>query len=151
LASAERSHSALREHLRDTPKASDLFRKRLEGALDQEEKILQKNRRRDWFAWSMPAAASALAVAALALFIWTDLNPQSEATTAKSSQVTRDAARQHLLDKPLIVGHDRPTVGRSATNFLEQPVQAPRFASSNVHFLGWTPAQLAGKQSANFV
>jgi hypothetical protein len=151
LESAERSHSALRMHLRDTPKASDLLRKRLAGALDQEDKSLQRKRRREWFAWSMPAAASAVAVAALALFIWTDLNPQTEVTSVPSSQVTHDAARQHLQERPLIVSNDRKVMGRSATDYLNQPVQAPRFASNKVHLMGWTPAQLAGKQSAAFV
>ena len=148
---AERSHSGLRAHLRNTPKAPDLLRKRLGNALDQEDKLLQRKGRRDWFAWSVPAAASAVAVAALALFIWTDLNPEQVAATPESSQVTRDAARQHLQEKPLFVGHDRNTVGRSATDYMEHPVQAPRFSSTKVRYLGWTPARLAGKQSATFV
>ena len=99
----------------------------------------------------MPAAASALAVAALTLFIWTDLNTQSAPATVQTSQVTRDAARQHLFEKPLMVGTDHTTVGRSATNYLNQPVQAPRFSSTKVRLLGWMPTQLAGKQSATFV
>lgn len=151
LESAERSHSGLRAHLRDTPKASDLLRKRLGNALDEEDKLLQGKRRRDWFAWSMPAAASAVAVAALALFIWSDLNPEPVVAAPDSSHVTRDAARQHLQEKPLFVGHDRGTVGRAATDYMEHPVQAPRFSSTKVRWLGWTPAQLAGKQSATFV
>jgi anti-sigma factor RsiW len=151
IESAERSHSALRAHLQETPKASDLFRKRLANALDQEDKGSQRERRRDWIFWSMPAAASALAVAALALFIWTDLSPQPEVTTVQSSLVTQDAARQHLQEKPLIIGNDRSTMGRSATDYLRQPVQAPRFASTEVQLKGWSPAQLAGKPVATFV
>ncbi len=103
------------------------------------------------FAWTLPAAASALAVAALALFIWSDLSAQEESISTQTSQVTRDAARQHLLDKPLFVGTDRKSVGRSATSYLNAPVQAPRFSSTRVRLLGWTPAQLGGKQSATFV
>lgn len=151
LALAERSHTALRAHLSNTPKASDLLRKRLENALDQEDKVLERQRRKEWFAWSLPAAASALAVAALSLFIWTDLNQPTETATTQTGQVTRDAARQHLLDKPLFIGNDRTSVGRGATDYLNLPVQAPRFSSTKVRLLGWTPAQLAGKQSATFV
>jgi anti-sigma factor RsiW len=151
LESAERAHSALRSHLRNTPKAPDLLRKRLSLALDQEDQARQEVQRRQWLAWSLPAAASALAVAALALFIWTDINSRSEAPVAQSSQVTRDAARQHLQEKPLLVAGDRGSVGRSAASYLNQPVSAPRFSSTKVRLLGWTPAQLGGKQSATFV
>ena len=151
LESAERSHSALRAHLRATPKASDLLRKRLSAALDQEDQLRQRRWRRQWLSWSLPAAASALAVAALALFMWTDLHSQAEGTQAQSSQVTRDAARHHLREKALFVSGDRTSVGRSAASYLDYPVQAPRFSSSKVRLLGWTPAQLGGKQSVTFV
>ncbi len=148
---AERSHSALRSHLQATPKAPDLLRKRLSLALDQEDKVQQKKRRKEWVSWSLPAAASALAVAALTLFIWNDLSAQSETDVAKTSHVTQAAARQHLLNKPFYVSNDRTSVGRSATSYLTHPVQAPRFSSTKVRLLGWTPAQLGGKQSATFV
>lgn len=151
LESAERSHSALRTHLGDTPPASDLLRKRLGAALDQEDRGRQQTQRRQWLAWSLPAAASALAASALALFVWTDLVGSPENARAQSSQVTRDAARHHLQESPLFVSSDRRTVGRSAANYLDHPVQAPRFSSTEVRLLGWTPVQLGGKQSATFV
>jgi hypothetical protein len=89
-------------------------------------------------------------VAALTLFVWTDLQSQ-KAPVAKSSQVTRDVARQHLQEKPLFVAGDRGSVDRSAASYLDYPVNAPRFSSTKVRLLGWTPAQLGGKQSATFV
>lgn len=147
----ERSHGALRLHLRDTPKASDMLRKRLGNALDQEDAQRHVAQRRQWLSWSLPAAASAVAVAALALFVWNDLNPQSQDLRAQSSQVTRDAARHHLQDQPLFVSSDRGSIAQSAATYLEQPVQAPRFSSTQVRLLGWTPVQLDGKQSATFV
>lgn len=154
LETADRAHSAMRVHLQNTPKAPDLLRKRLSLALDQEDQARQKVQRRQLLAWSLPAAASALAVAALALFIYTDINARSEApaaTVAESSQVTRDAARQHLQERPLMVAGDRGSVARSAASYLNHPVSAPRFSSTKVRLLGWTPAQLGGKQSATFV
>tara|TARA_R110002096_G_scaffold171490_8_gene344628 strand:- start:25938 stop:26771 length:834 start_codon:yes stop_codon:yes gene_type:complete len=148
---AEQGHSALRSHLRATPPASDFLNKKILLSLDKEDAARKRAARTNWF--SIPVAASAVAAAALALFVWSDLvAPQQDAPVArKSSQVTQDVARQHLREAPLFVSNDRGTVGRGAADFLNTDVRAPRFSSQEVKLLGWTPAQLGGKQSATFV
>lgn len=147
---AEQEHSALRSHLRATPAASDFLNKKILAALDQEDVSRRKAARGSWL--SLPTLASGLAAAALLLFVWTDFVSHGAAeTTANSSQVTRDVARQHLKEAPLFVSNDRRTVGRGAAEFLETPVRAPQFSGQEVKLLGWTPAQLDGKQSATFV
>lgn len=152
---AERSHLALRMHLRKVVAAPDLLQKRLLLALDAEDKVLAKSQRQRWLAWSLPAAASLMAAAALSLFIWTDLRgPRATSLSSQhnpSTQVIRDAARQHLRDKPLFVSSDRQMVGEGAASFLETPISPPRFWSPKVRLLGWTPAQLDGRRSATFV
>ena len=149
---AERTHGALRVHLRNTPAASELFQKRVLNALDAEDHSRASMQRREWLSWSLPAAASALAAAALVLFVWTDLNAgRTEAKVQRSAQVVRDAARQHLRETPLFVSGDRQMVGQGAASFLEAPVSPPRFWSPEVRLLGWTPAQLDGRRSATFV
>jgi anti-sigma factor RsiW len=152
FALAEQGHSALRSYLRATPPASDFLNKKILLSLDKEDEAQKRAARANWF--SIPVVASAVAAAALALFAWSDLvAPQKEAPAqvAKSSQVTKDVARQHLREAPLFVSNDRGTVGRGAADFLNTDVRAPRFSSQEVKLLGWTPAQLGGKQSATFV
>ncbi len=149
---AEQEHSSLRSHLRATPPASDFLHKKILAALDNEDAARKRAVRTNWL--SMPVAASVLAAAALALFVWSDLiAPQEQPTppVAKSSQVTQDVARQHLREAPLFVSDDRGAVGRGAAEFLKTHVRAPRFSSQEVKLLGWTPAQLGGNQSATFV
>lgn len=148
---AEQEHSALRSHLRAVPAASDFLNKKILLSLDREDDARKRAALSNWF--SIPVAASVLAAAALALFVWTDLVAPQEtvASATKSSQVTQDVARQHLREAPLFVSNDRGTVGRGAADFLNTPVRAPRFSSQEVKLLGWTPAQLGGKQSATFV
>ena len=148
---AEQGHSALRSHLRATPPASDFLNKKILLSLDKEDAARKRAARTNWF--SIPVAASAVAAAALALFVWSDLvaPPQDAPVARKSSQVTQDVARQHLREAPLFVSNDRGTVGRGAADFLNTDVRAPRFSSQEVKLLGWTPAQLGGKQSATFV
>ena len=148
---ADIAHSALRSHLRATPPASDFLHKKIQMALDQEEALQRQAQRRSWL--SLPSAATAIATAALALFAWGQWQQQTASTTqaVASSQVTRDVARLHLRESPLFVTNDRNTVGRGAAEFLEIPVEAPQFSSRGVKLVGWTPAQVNGKQSATFV
>ncbi len=139
---AECEHEALRVQLRAPPHASDLLAQRIQSTLDAEDRAQQKIVRRRWL--SFPVAASTVAAAALALFIWSDLVRtdsgqhvvgQHAVATSAPGQVTRDAARQHLQQTPLFVS-DRNT-----------PVGAPQFSSQKVKLLGWTPARLQGKQN----
>jgi anti-sigma factor RsiW len=149
---AERSHVALRAHLADPPKASELLMARITRSLDEEDQRRQQVQRRRWLALSFPTMASALAAAALVLFIWSDLNPTTTTTTTTTTAlITEEAARHHLQEQPLFVSGDRGTVTQGAASFLNTSVQAPRFSSPEVRLLGWTPAQLGGKQSAAFV
>ncbi len=151
LETVMQSHTELRAILQATPPASDLLMKRVSLALDAEDQQKRHAQRQNWMRWSMPFGASALAVAALALFVWSDLAASEEGQVAKSSQVTQDAARQHFQESPLFVSEDRSSIGRGAAGYLRTPVSAPRFATQNVRFLGWTPSQLGGKQSVAFV
>ncbi len=147
---AEQEHSALRAHLRAAAPPSDFLNKKIMAALDAEDANRIRAERSAWL--SIPAIASAVAAAALVLFLWTSFIPgKHKVPVAKSSQVTQDVARQHLRETPLFVSNDRRTVGRGAADFLNTPVRAPRFSSQGVKLLGWTPAQLGGKQSATFV
>ncbi len=140
---AEQEHGALRAQLRATPHASDLLAQRIQSTLNTEDRKQQKIVRRRWL--SFPAAASVLAAAALALFVWGDLvrtdivrtdhAQQEVATTTAPGQVTREAARQHLQKAPLFVGD------------MNTAVRAPQFSSQEVKLLGWTAARLHGKQS----
>ena len=152
LDTAESSHSALRAHLGNPPPASDLLKKRLSAAFDAEDRELVSRQRREWISWSLPAAASALAVAALAIFVWTDLVAPESKGELTSSEITQDAARKQLRDNPLFLSSgDRLSVGRSAASYLDRPVQLPRFTSTKIRLLGWMPAQLGGRQSVTFV
>jgi len=147
---AEQAHRALRSHLQATPPASEFLTKKIMSALDQEDAQQRSTERLRWL--SLPSAAMVLAAAALALFIWNEgLSNSSTDAVAKSSQVTRDAARQHFRETPLFVSNDRGSVGRGAADFLNTPVHAPRFYSSNIKLIGWTPTQIGGRQSATFV
>ncbi|MCP4443908.1 MAG: zf-HC2 domain-containing protein [Myxococcales bacterium] len=148
---AEQEHKALRSHLRAIPPASDFLNKKIMTALDAEDSRTRRENRLRWF--SIPTVASATAAAALLLFAWTTFLPtgSAEIAVAHSSQVTQDVARQHLREAPLFVSNDRGDVGRGAADFLNTPVRAPQFSSQAVKLLGWTPAQLGGKQSATFV
>lgn len=151
LEAAMGAHTALRAHLAAPPEASDLLRSRLNLALDQEDRAQGRERRKRWLSWSIPAGASALAAAALLLFVWSDLRTP-DSGPAQSSQVTRDTARQHFQDTPFFVSNDPGSVGRSAGNYLNRRVAPPRFSSQQqVRLLGWTPASVNGKQSATIV
>jgi hypothetical protein len=93
-----------------------------------------------------------VAAAALALFVWKDLSAPSPAEVARaSSQVTRAAARQHFDATPLVVSNDRSMVSRSATRYMQAPVQVPEFSTDDVRLIGWQPTQLDGRQSATFI
>lgn len=150
LAAAEREHLSLRRHLATPPQAPDLLRQRIMNALEEEDETQRNQQRRHWLAWTLPNGAAVAAAAALMLFLWTDFQT-AEVPAVNSSQVTKDAARQHINESPLVVIGDRSAITRSAARFMDAPVVAPRFSSTEIRLLGWKPGQLNGKQSANFV
>ncbi len=147
--SQEQEHSALRAHLASPPLPSEFMERKILAALDAEDETRKKAARSQWF--SMPVFASAVAAAALFLFVWTNVAEQDAATAPKpSNQVAEDVARQHLQE-PIFVSNDRKVGGRSAGQYMNRDVRAPHFPSQKVKFIGWSPSKLGGRQAASFI
>lgn len=148
LACAQREHRAMRAHLKP-PAAPDLLRAKLCRSLDEADEQERHERLARLRAWSLPAVACVVAACALALFSYREL--KGPATIAGESAITRDAARKHFIESPMVVSDDRGMVARSAGNFLSTPVRPPRFSHQGVSLLGWEPGHLDGRQAATFV
>jgi anti-sigma factor RsiW len=147
---AARNHAALRAHLRPPPAPEHLL-PRLEAALDGIDRSEREAARGRLLAWSLPAVASAAAALALGFFIYSELRGVLPTPQGKGAPIALAQERHTVPRAPMVVSNDRGQIARSAGEFLQAPVQPPRFPHEPVNLLGWEPGHFNGRTAATFV
>lgn len=110
------------------PPPSDMFRARLQRALDAEEAAAAKAQRRRWYQYVLPGSAMVAAAAAMILFVGMQATPDRVATGV-AQQATKHAARTLPLE----------VQGAGTGPWLQQhfaSVDVPHFVDPGTQLLG---------------
>lgn len=162
-------HKQMREQL-VAPPASDLLRRRIEQALDDEDATeARATRRRRWNNWALPGLSMIAAAAALIFFVSDTMTaPEPQANEVAEVQVqnqtfaptatrvrTRPVKPTPVLEVPRIpesnpTSVDAHFIERAAQEYTGIPLELPRFRNIDATLVGFQPTELSDRPAVIF-
>jgi anti-sigma factor RsiW len=123
------------------PPASDMFKARLQRALDVEEKEQARAARRKWSAFLLPGSATLAAAAAMFMFVFMQPNAAEQPTASVAQEVVRQQSRSLPME----------VQGASTGPWLREhfrPVSPPSFSEPGIQLIGGRLTSVAGHEAA---